>query len=82
MATFEPWEIGNTLHNVGSHSAAALNADIVTLTAAKGTLEIIPVKVLSSANLVVTYSLICAFPALIFPRLLIHAFYLSREVIP
>jgi len=30
----------------------------------------------SSANLVVTYSLICAFLALIFPRLLIHTFYL------
>ena len=33
-------------------------------------------NIVPSANLVVTYSLICAFPALIFPRLLIHAFYL------
>ena len=53
MATFKPWEIGNTLHNVGSHSAAALNADIVTLTAAKGTLEIIPVKVLFESVIVI-----------------------------
>jgi len=30
----------------------------------------------ASANIVITYSLICAFSALIFPGLLIHAFYL------
>jgi hypothetical protein len=41
--------------NVESHSAttAALNADIETLTAAKGTLEIIPVKVVVESVIVI-----------------------------
>jgi hypothetical protein len=41
--------------NVESHSAttAALNADIETLTAAKGTLEIIPVKVVFESVIVI-----------------------------
>ena len=48
MITFELWAIGDTPPNVGSHSAATatLNTDIGTLTAAKETLEIIPVQVL------------------------------------
>jgi len=55
MVTFEPWAIGNTPPNVGSHSAAtaALNADIATLTVAKDTLEIVPVKVLFESAIVI-----------------------------
>ena len=52
----------------------------VWIVANKFAIRVAHVKFLSnatpSANLVVTYSLICAFPVLIFPRLLIYAFYL------
>ena len=45
--TFEPWAAADMPPNVGSHSATitALNVDIGIITAAKDTLEIVPVKV-------------------------------------
>ena len=46
MSTFEPWAIGDATPNPESNSAttAVLNTDIETLTAAKITIEIAPVK--------------------------------------
>ena len=55
MTTFEPWGVGDTPPNDWSYPAAtaALNADIETLTAAKDTLETIPVKVLFESVIVI-----------------------------
>ena len=55
MTTFESWPAGDTPPNFGSHLAAtaALSADIGTLTAAKDTLQIIPVKVLFESVIVI-----------------------------
>ena len=46
MSTFEPWAVGDATSNPESNSAttAVLNTDIETLTAAKITIEIAPVK--------------------------------------